>query len=103
MQELIERLEKATGPSRELDLAIDHATGERGTGYEPPNYTASIDTALMLVPEPTVEGDKGRVVEARFDFGRGRHFANVNYDFVGWGCSPAIALCIAALNARRSR
>lgn len=78
LSELIERLEKATGPDRELDVAIGFAIGrirERDGNYlyamgndsdmvvEPNDYddrlvaqplgyyTASIDAALTLVPE----------------------------------------------------
>ena len=58
MSELIERLEKATGPDRELDQAIvieapvtkaflqDDGQG----GFEVLHYTASIDAALTLLP-----------------------------------------------------
>jgi hypothetical protein len=71
MDELIERLEKATGPDRELDGAIALSLGwtfqkmkgdskpyyrkpGETTYYmrsEVPAYTASIDAALTLVPE----------------------------------------------------
>lgn len=81
LSELIERLEKATGPDRELDWEIALATGvvcrveaptrdwffkdrqyflgaskgERGgfghKSHEGCNYTASIDAAISLVPE----------------------------------------------------
>ena len=54
MTELIERLEKATGPDRELDLAIWAACGGSGgpdNGFLDwrPALTASIDAALDLV------------------------------------------------------
>jgi hypothetical protein len=67
--ELIEKLELADGPSRELDAAI-HALiapkrhrmhpylvgvfiddSQGGLVYQCPHYTASIDAALTLVPE----------------------------------------------------
>lgn len=70
MNEIIERLEKATGPDRELDgeifRLIDERPGDRwelfngvwyhecreeaGAYISPPFYTMSIDAALMLVP-----------------------------------------------------
>jgi hypothetical protein len=77
MKDLIERLEKATGPDQELDLAVAMAcqidcrkccgrgvavwahdgngiVGEECCGNPdvcPANYTASLDAALTLVPE----------------------------------------------------
>lgn len=83
LSDLIERLEKATGPDRELDVAIGFAVGrirERDGNYlyatgndsdmvvEPNEYddhlvsqplsyyTASIDAALTLVPEGSWAG-----------------------------------------------
>ena len=50
---LAERVEKATGPDRELDVAI---AGASGVTYPadpvnwPPHYTASLDAALTLAP-----------------------------------------------------
>ncbi|MCS6326519.1 MAG: hypothetical protein H8K06_05450 [Nitrospira sp.] len=74
LSHLIERLEKATGPDRELDVEIQETVvglemyesiAERGGGkcirYYPgppgptyralPRYTSSIDAAMTLVPE----------------------------------------------------
>lgn len=98
MSDLIERLEKATGPDRQLDAAISEAlTGIpekiafEHPNFVPPRYTASIDAALTLVP--------GSMVSLRFQ-----------RTGQTWGCylngrdtnatAPAIALCIAALRAR---
>lgn len=62
MSDLIERLEKATGPDRKHDRAISVWLVENGCdpdgpdkGMHPrlenvPHYTASIDAALTLVP-----------------------------------------------------
>ena len=53
IEELIARLEAATGPDRELDAAIagtDAATAQWHSEDETPFYTASIDAALTLVP-----------------------------------------------------
>jgi hypothetical protein len=111
--DLIERLEKATGPDRELGIAVCAACKVRVSGYGRTDEihakawiavngdpTGSLDAAMELMPEPNVEGDKGRVVETRFDFGRSMFWATVNYDHHGRGATPAIALCIAALRAR---
>lgn len=68
IQELIEALEKATGPDRELDAIIWKVvegrerdliagyiklSGEKVSfnGPQPPAYSASIDAAMTLVPE----------------------------------------------------
>lgn len=92
--ELIQRLEKATGPDVELDHALGMLVGVGG------DYTRSIDAALTLVPEPAVKSDGGRMVDIRLDERRNVGFATVNYDFSAQGATPAIALCIAALKAR---
>jgi hypothetical protein len=51
MSELIERLTNATEGSRELDAEINLAVFSQLTFPEPPHYTTSIDAALTLVPE----------------------------------------------------
>lgn len=117
MKELIERLETATGPDRELDAAIARWIGfevQYSTeinpqpciwdgGYVEP-YTASLDAALKLAPE-------GYGFKADCGLGFGHSFtvghvgANKLYDRPeGWGkaATPALALCIAALYARTS-
>lgn len=119
-EQLIAALEAATGPSRELDVAIvyalypdigpyaAHCAGDPPIFWfdpyykqECPLFTASIDAALSLVPE-------GWRVYALQQF---------TVDTAKWACgldmrygpgqvlvreapSPAIALCIAALKAR---
>jgi len=67
IEALIERLEKATWPDRELDAHIHQARwpqlrdmhfdasgwlvgGDRPNPINPPHYTSSIDSALTLVP-----------------------------------------------------
>ena len=117
--ELITALEKATGPSRELDCFIALAAGrargvalrdmqtgptdsqkswmassvvQKGAWFHPERYTASIDAALTLVPE-------GWEWELAW---------NNNMAYATFGIAPiegespslAIALCIAALKAR---
>jgi hypothetical protein len=114
---LIERLEKATGPDRALNALIyldvlnPHMragwTAPNGIGPEgyyarvSPDYTGSIDAALTLVPEG---------FQAYVDTGtpEGAH-ACVWTDYphrISGGArqctQPAIALCTAALRARRA-
>lgn len=96
MKDLIERLEKATGPDRELDDAIRVACG---FPPKPWNYTASLDAALTLVParaQWTLEQDAAWVrmlSDDDVDEFQGHLFGRE-------GNCTAIALCIAALKAR---
>lgn len=126
--ELIAALERAEGPSEELDARILSAIyapdavvrqspfngawclykdgSERLVdGSNIPrrdkNYTSSIDAALTLVPEGWIWGI-GTEAEGgpRFRAGLSKHNADGWDDRHGVSCSPAIALCIAALKAR---
>lgn len=119
ISELIERLEKATGPDRELDAEIAcHLFGESGRDYwawqsgrpqgtpqkpvlsywrnRAEKYTASIDAGLTLVPPNfhwNIESRGGAFVST------GKPPLNERV----WAAAhdiPAIALCIAALRAR---
>jgi hypothetical protein len=123
---LIERLEQASGPDRELDVAIfreigapvpfqfanklfaltyDEAeqcyfapAGDMRVRYEPPAYTASIDAALTLVPEG---------MEWHVGHEDGAPFAHVHrpgeYDSgLIDAATPVIAICIASLRARET-
>lgn len=114
--ELAERCEKAMGPDRELDAAVNAAIGLPGTKMRAngftwvspnvPGYTASLDAALTLVP-----GDEA------FDVAReskgGDWTADLScfcpdselWDDVrripfGRAVNPALALTAAALRAR---
>lgn len=108
MDDLIARLEKATGPDRDLDHAIDTALLGEWTYYAP-EYTASIDAALTLVPNGyrwLVRKHDGSKTWAG---GKGaKSFANVYADehespmYEAWTQTPALALCIAALKARQA-
>jgi len=110
IESLTAKLEGATKPSKALDKSIAKAFGtfeirrEFCGGMEAdewefyPNYTASLDAAMRLVPE----GCEAYVTRIRS--GRGKAFVGPN------GCqneflipihaTPALALCIAALKAR---
>lgn len=130
MNLLIEKLEKATGPDRELDAAIavelfpikyvvaikNFRIGlvgirndevQNGYGYisecDAPNFTSSIDAALTLVRD-------GAEWEIHF-WPEGANIGGAIYRVLVWlnrdtdtrlgqHKSAAIALCIAALKAR---
>jgi hypothetical protein len=110
---LVERLEKASGPDRQLDGAIamliddvpDWCRGPTTVGtYEHPKrgilnarrFTESIDAAMTLVPEGWCWG--------LFDEPNAWLWPTATRDLLtgiqGKGATPAIALCIAALRAR---
>lgn len=100
MKDLIERLEKATGPDRELDNLIWFWLGQPlpdDCADCPARYTASLDAALTLVPESCSWAcGYSRLVP---------HNAKVYVEgtgaFIGeCDSNRAIALCIAALRAR---
>ena len=112
MKDLIERLEKATGPDRSLDGEIARILGwsqERvewaghndihwkspngNLSGEPPYYTRDLDAAQSVVPRDMLWS-----VGTWSD-----NFATVGPEInVDTAPSPAIALCIAALKARES-
>jgi hypothetical protein len=105
MDELIARLEAATGPDRQLDVDIFVEVAWTGQGDErtPPAYTSSIDAALTLVPE----GFDHR--SGSFDGGKSFNAVVTTPELSVWnwdiGCdkapTQAISLCIAALKARK--
>lgn len=119
-QQLIERLEKATGPDRELDEAIWLATTPGATfklshvnhpkgPYDiretrdathrlvvVPEYTASAEEALMLAPEGCRFyrwSQNGKRWSGEI------HLPNFSGIYKVSGCSLAIAFCVAALKA----
>ncbi len=119
--DLITRLESADGPSRELDCLIAAAVDwqiecatitpanaikafgldwmvESADLYNSifnqlPRYTASIDAALMLVPE----GWKWAVTSKNSACCHEQHIAPLNWSYAS---TPALALAAAALKAR---
>ena len=114
MNDLIERLEKATGPDRNLDADIASSVGwSPGPGYTrksddswrlgnwinsvqwAPLYTASIDAALTLVPE----GHDWIVADVNGHVG-GTPYACVGSTKEHFGETAVLSLCIAALKAR---
>ena len=115
LSSLLERLEKAEGASRELDVAVAEASGwqrresahgvywiaPHGEFDVVPPYTSSIDAALTLVPD-TYEWEIG---------GGNPNFDNpawcdicpreqpylAELEFFAEGVNSAIAICIAAI------
>ena len=124
---LIARLERASEGGRELDGAIARwfSTHEyewwRSRGG-PSNFSESVDAALTLVPTHELgpwawcvlypaykrEGQFGDTGMASFKYMDGKAYAGVRnplrshlrYDYEGYGATPALALCIAALKTR---
>lgn len=127
MDELIARLEQAKGPDRDLDAAIvafqhkaivkpypptddygpsnrwqfwsrdgEHFLANEGK-WPVPAYTGSIDIALTLVPEGWHWLIDGRPVDASFAAScvKGPDIEEAS------GPTPAIAVCIAAIEARK--
>lgn len=124
-ENLIDRLEKATGPDRELDVAIAFAIGrvrERDGNYlyatgndsdmvvEPNEYddhivaqplgyyTRSLDAAATLVPEKAAAWRVGRGDVSWAVVSEG--YRDSDKDHTVQAATPAIALCVAALKAR---
>lgn len=102
MKDLIERLEKAAAPDRELDNLIWFWLGQPlpdDCADCPARYTASLDAALTLVPEGHYWSFDSRgcaIVCAD------QPPSEIHGDCLGHK-SPAIALCIAALKARAAK
>ena len=122
MKDLIERLEKATGPDRDLDVAIAIATGwERRThvgsdytwrdpvslGWElcPWWFTSNLNAAVRLVPEGYWWSCGYCRRECHASVGidpTPEESATLESEHLedGFGATVAIALCVAALKAR---
>lgn len=118
---LIERLEKATGPDSELDqeiwFSLEQPLPDEPVGF-PIRYTASIDAALTLVPPShvtDVHDDEDKCFPTGFSITSlcgSEYQAEVIYHPTwnveppplgeGYSPTPAIALCIAALKARKA-
>lgn len=114
MTDLLDRLRAAGGPDRRLDieiacfvsgLSVEHfneaiSDGGDWSEEEWPRYTASLDSAMTLVPEGmewvvTSNGAKASMWDKNnHDIHEIRNSGEV--------ATPALALCIAALLARSS-
>lgn len=121
LQELIGKLEAATGPDRELDCRIeavmkpgwsaqlvDYTTGpstqqtmtswavaKDGTWYHAPRFTSSVDEALKLVPEGFAYKLEGWMAFTASVFVPEKSYVTAHVK-----SGMALALCIAALKAR---
>ncbi len=127
---LAERCEAATRPDRELDREIALAMGWRlvavpyldgariinewkrpksfglplGTMADPPFFTASIDAAMTLVPDPGEQFSTITSVELWGDNGVYPEHVRASAWVIGarrcYAAAPALALCAAAIRAR---
>jgi hypothetical protein len=124
--ELVERCEKATGPDAALTQAIaDYAEsiGLLAVGDLIPDYTASLDAAMTLVPKgwrwimreacPDKANANERGFFARLEtrdfesvtWGKGSDWITdlvAGQDVHCWAATPALAICAASLRARES-
>ncbi len=117
MTDLVARIEAATGPDRDIDREIAPLVGIRvvdeghpigvcyydqnGAFVPLPRFTASIDTALTLVPEGwtgiiPVRGGRGE------DAWLWPENGTMNKGYRVTAATPALALCSAALKAREA-
>lgn len=103
--ELAERCERAAGPDREIDMEIyrslDHAIEQSWPHWNKeqqdmvtPEYTASLDAALTLVPPWSWRVGNLASGRAFADLGTQKSLQCIE------GATPALALCAAALRAR---
>jgi hypothetical protein len=99
-EDLAVRCEQATGPDRELDARL-HVIREDGFGHrdQAPDYTASIDAALSLVPEGWRIRDFGDWEDRWLITLMNEDTCDTVGGRSGRG-QPALALCAAALRAR---
>lgn len=116
MLELAARVEAASGPDRELDAEIGRYTAAEFLGYVPVEpqhgcapFTASLDAAMMLVPEgwrwmaghrehPHARAYVENGAPAFVGAGSRRNPARQWYETTA--ATPALALCAASLRAR---
>ncbi|MBV8664652.1 MAG: hypothetical protein JO107_16305 [Hyphomicrobiales bacterium] len=94
IDDLIARLEKATGPDRGIDAALDALSPY---GDEAARYTASIDAAVALIERV--------MMDARWDVSLRRGSASAEISLPSgesqWAITftPALALCLARAGA----
>ena len=122
LDELIRRLESATGPSRELDAEIwmtlypnwrsytrdeQHGaddvawiTPHDGRSYLASHYTEAIDDAITLIPDGLMMSMTIGHGKAAVNIKTGSILDPKTKEWPGYGL-PAIAICIAALKARQ--
>lgn len=104
--DLIRRLEAATGPDRELDwyIALLHFGGRYNVPHQMPRYTGSIDAALTLLPEEWSKWwNLGRGVVSVFGAVIRRYEGQAYTELFGNAATAPAAMCIAALRARAAQ
>lgn len=119
--ELAERCEAAEGPDRALDCWImgkvsdpswtdadcEYAAHNPGVTLGPPAYTASLDAAMMLVPEgwgwlvsqPNAKALASGLLKERTPV-MGEVQYGIDHRHTVAAATPALALCAASLRAR---
>lgn len=121
--DLIERVERATGPDQELDADIALSIGytrrmPKGLKHEywfrpdgkcadPEPFTGSLDAAMRLIPDKAM-CDGGWRVEYHHDLKKRCHATVWLHEhaevgdgwFTAWGATPALAITAASLKAR---
>ena len=101
--DLIERLEKATGPDREIDTAIEELfdpSFRDSTLRQATRYTASLDATVALVEEMLPGWQYGIEVRRAANGGNTAWVApNEDSSRAKTAATPAIALLIALLRA----
>ena len=100
--DLIARIEAASGADRGLDWEIHLHDGLAGVGMygDHPPYTASIDAALSLVPDGWRLSISNMCGPGWF---AGLHETDGYGEGYGRAATPALALCAAALKERKAR
>lgn len=89
----------STGMPKPIDLPFPPGLGRHAVIAKSPRYTSSIDAALMLVPKSWRLQDIWQSDDGESWYAGVRIPGNEVGSDDGC-CSPAIALCIAALKAR---
>ena len=101
---LVERVEQAAGPDRDIDFAVAAAVGWPDSPHSHQHarrYTEHLDAAVSLVPE-----GHGWHIQNNPSVGACWAAVSSTRHALPWGCgmrraaTPALALCAAALRAR---
>jgi hypothetical protein len=103
---LVERCEKAAGPSRKLDHAISVGTGrpQNWAGSQLPNYSASLDAAMTLVPEMNGQSAYPQIQRCAAEKWQAHlGYANKAKGTSGNAVTAPLALCAAALRAHAAQ
>jgi hypothetical protein len=107
LNELAERVERASGPDRELDCAVFLAVWPGGRALSRPPFTASLDAAMTLVDLEVGADGYGhgyypyieRTASLSGPTGWSVTLAHCFERYRAKAATPALALCAAALRA----